>query len=235
MGAEMLSPKVQVEEVMTQEKIKLDPLTSLRFFAAAMIVAYHGRGRGLGPAWLDHFALGQGVSFFFILSGFVLAYNYASFDSRGAVWRFYWSRFARIWPSHIASTLLIIALIGNISYFTLPAESRAQITLAYITLVHAWLPLSEYIASYNAVSWSISAEFFFYLAFPLLVLNWQRTWRVKLLAVLALTVLMWCLSAAYPTAPNGTDELRSNLAYINPLARLSASWCAMSIARDPLG
>lgn len=199
---------------------KLDPLTSLRFFAAAMIVAHHGVGRGLGPEWLANFALGQGVTFFFVLSGFVLAYNYSNFASRAEIYKFYWARIARIWPSHVATGFLYVALIGNISYFTLPHGWRLEITLAYLALVHAWIPVSEFITAYNTVSWSISTEFFFYLVFPLLVFQWSTTWRVKLMLTFALACLMWWLSDIFPVAPNGTEDGRGNLAYINPLARM---------------
>lgn len=48
----------------------------MRFFAAAMIASLHGLGRGLGFAWTNELALAQGVSFFFVLSDFVLAYNH---------------------------------------------------------------------------------------------------------------------------------------------------------------
>src|SRR5439155_19441149 len=133
-----------------------------------------------GPDLPLHFALGQGVSFFFVLSGFVLAYNYPRLDGAKAIGGFYVARIARIWPAHIASALLFVVLIANISYFTLPAGSRALITLAHVTMTQAWIPLSRFITAYNTVSWSISTEFFFYLAFPLLAANWRSTWRMKL-------------------------------------------------------
>lgn len=202
------------------DKQKLDTLTSLRFFAAAMIVAYHGAGRGLGPAWLSSFALGQGVTFFFVLSGFVLSYNYTNFPARSDVIRFYWARVARIWPLHIATGALYVAVIGNISYFSLPPDWRFPITLAYVSLVHAWIPVSEFITAYNTVSWSISTEFFFYLVFPVLIWRWPQTGRIKLLITFSLTCLMWWLSSIYAIAPNGTEDGRGNLAYINPLARV---------------
>jgi peptidoglycan/LPS O-acetylase OafA/YrhL len=169
---------------------------------------------------LAHFALGQGVTFFFVLSGFVLSYNYSDFSGRAEVLKFYWARIARIWPSHVATGFLYIALIGNISYFTLPQDWRLPITLAYVALVHAWIPVSDFITAYNTVSWSISTEFFFYLVFPVLVVRWSGTWRIKLLLTFGLTCLMWWLSSKFPIAPNGTEDGRGNLAYINPLARL---------------
>lgn len=53
----------------------LPQLTSLRFFAAGAIVLFHMSGQGLMP-FAAQPALANGVSFFFVLSGFILAYNY---------------------------------------------------------------------------------------------------------------------------------------------------------------
>jgi peptidoglycan/LPS O-acetylase OafA/YrhL len=56
---------------------KLNALTSLRFFAAAMIVLGHCHGQFEHTIKIaEHFALNQAVSFFFVLSGFILAYVY---------------------------------------------------------------------------------------------------------------------------------------------------------------
>lgn len=53
-------------------KPKLKALTSLRFMAAAMIVIHHSKGIVcLSKDFLPHVVLGQGVSFFFVLSGLV--------------------------------------------------------------------------------------------------------------------------------------------------------------------
>ena len=66
---------------------KLEQMTSLRFFAALMIVFHHADGLfGIGHAPLN---LGQGVSFFFVLSGFILTFVYPSLDSGREVRRFW--------------------------------------------------------------------------------------------------------------------------------------------------
>jgi peptidoglycan/LPS O-acetylase OafA/YrhL len=127
---------------------------------------------------------------------------------------------ARIWPSHIAATLLYILLIGSISYYSLPAGERGWITLAYVTLTHAWVPRAEFITAYNTVSWSISTEFFFYLAFPLLVANWSGTWRTKLLVTMLMTVAIWVLATKLAPGSDRAEDVRGSLAYINPLPRL---------------
>jgi peptidoglycan/LPS O-acetylase OafA/YrhL len=51
---------------------KIDTLTSLRFFAAALIVIGHSIGVFGFPAdWPRGLATYQGVTFFFVLSGFI--------------------------------------------------------------------------------------------------------------------------------------------------------------------
>ncbi len=60
---------------------KLDTLTGLRFFAAIAILIHHLRGFGLPKEVLEGWALDNGVAFFFVLSGFILAYVYPSLDT----------------------------------------------------------------------------------------------------------------------------------------------------------
>ncbi len=87
-------------------------LTSLRFFAAAKIVVFHSVNafRGLGQGKIP-FPLGQGVSFFFVLSGFILTYVYPSLSGSHRIRDFYVARIARIWPAHFVTFLLLLWLI----------------------------------------------------------------------------------------------------------------------------
>lgn len=134
----------------------LPALTALRFFAAGAIVAFHaGAQFGLFRAGI----LANGVSFFFVLSGFILAYNYR--DLPEGTGRYFVSRFARIWPLHLV-TFLLAWLALTLAGGFLPA-------VANLLLLHAWFVRPDYVFSYNAVSWSISVEAFFYLLLPLLL------------------------------------------------------------------
>ena len=157
--------------------MRLDTLTSLRFFAAAAIVIGHAHS-SFGSAGLAiSFPLDQGVSFFFVLSGFILAYTYPNLREVSSVRHFWIARFARIWPAHLATLLLVTIVAPNMP----PVEHRLSITLANILLLQSWLPFRDSILSYNGVAWSISTEFFFYLCFPVLIHNWQKNWYLKLL------------------------------------------------------
>lgn len=151
-------------------RIRLDALTSLRFFAAAFVVVHHA----FGPDNKAVLGLGYlGVTFFFVLSGFVLAWSTADRVGLGA---FYRNRVARIYPLHVAT--LVVAAV-------LPFSSTETMTtlLQNLTMTHAWTNSGAH--SFNSVSWSISVEALFYALFPLLA-RWLR--RLTSGAVLAVAV-----------------------------------------------
>ncbi|AET89913.1 acyltransferase 3 [Burkholderia sp. YI23] len=208
---------------------RIDSLTSMRFFAAAMIVALHGLDRGLSIGWTSHLALAQGVSFFFVLSGFVLTYNHPVLPDRRSVLQFYVARIARIWPCHIAATIVLLLLIRNVSYYSLPEHFRAWITTAYVLLVHAWVPYQPLVTAYNTVSWSISTEFFFYLCFPFLLLGIARNWKWKLPVLALLTASLW-IAASWLVKVPGFEVNADFLAYINPLPRVIEFFLGMLTA-----
>lgn len=158
----------------------LDSLTSLRFFAAASIVLFHMQGTLLPTGHTPVLALG--VSFFFVLSGFILAYVYPNGIEPK---RFYLARFARLWPVHAATLALTLWLL--VPHLLGRSEWTGPLVLNALML-HAWAPITGYVFSFNAVSWSISTEMFFYLLFPLLM-----TKHLKLVIAIVAAVTLWCL------------------------------------------
>ncbi len=189
---------------------KLDQLTTLRFFAAWMIVIHHCAGAGLFGFSHDHiqpFKLGQGVSFFFVLSGFILTYVYPKLGSYKNVLNFFHARFARIWPIHAAVFLLALWII--------PFNWEWKTAFANLLLVQAWIPLRSFYWSYNAPSWSISAEFFFYLAFPVLIHRWEKNWQIKMLASSAILAALIFFSK-HAQLPNYDYAML----FISPISRI---------------
>lgn len=212
---------------------KLNALTGLRFFAAASIVIYHLYGFGLPRTVLEGWMLDNGVGFFFVLSGFILAYVYPSLDHPGAVKRFWIARFARIWPAHIAALLLCYLLLDfDPSRLSTGVDSLA-VGAANLALVHAWIPYPTYFFGYNNVSWSISTEAFFYLVFPLLIVAFARTWwwKLALAAAIAGGLIAICTMAELPVFTSLDDGITTTgLIYISPLARLFEFILGMSAA-----
>jgi peptidoglycan/LPS O-acetylase OafA/YrhL len=163
---------------MTTNKIILLPqLTSLRFFAALAIVVLHYRDLlGPLPNWLRTIIIGgqYGVSFFFILSGFILYYNYESWfkadvDS-GKFWKFQRYRFAKIYPIYLLGLLIdtpwqLIVRLQNGEIAAKGHEYWASWLINALGL-QSWTPGVPYTLVWNTPSWSVSAEMFFYLTFP---------------------------------------------------------------------
>lgn len=155
----------------------LPSLTGLRFFAAMGVVLYH---LSLYFTPLDHaldaFGYGfTGVSFFFVLSGFVLTWSHRDGDSTRT---FYRNRFARVWPLHALTTFLS-TLVPSMA-----ASAAIWPALPFVlTLTQAWVPAGGYVVAFNGVSWSLSCEAFFYLSFPFLIRVIGKVQKTGLLAV----------------------------------------------------
>lgn len=153
---------------------ELPALTGIRFYAALFvflshIVAIPGMDTLAGSNQLFNSGV-VGVSLFFVLSGFILTYNYSSFESgvRAADYRlFVWDRWARIYPVHIAAMLMILPI--QIFSPNLPLDWRA--VPFHALLAQCWWPVTKpvFYEYLNVPSWSISCEWFFYLVAPLAI------------------------------------------------------------------
>lgn len=158
---------------------ELPALTGVRFYAAVLVYLNHlvflpGGGFLRGQTL---FVLGGlGVTFFFVLSGFILAYNYEpTFRTSipGMAYRlFLWDRFSKIYPTYLLT--LLLALPVSMKSPTLPLDWAA--VPVQLALIQCWLPfaLPPYYAYLNSVGWSISCEALFYLTTPLLIAGFTR-------------------------------------------------------------
>ena len=214
---------------MQHRKTKIDQLTSLRFFAAFMIVIHHSQGLfGIKPTGIN---FGQGVSFFFVLSGFILTYVYPILDTRNEIWLFWKARIARIWPAYFVGFLLVFWLLGS--------GWDNKTAIAYVLMVQAWIPYSKYYFSYNAVGWSVSTELFFYTMFPILIYKWDKTWLMKIIFSAAALITLMLISNLlrlpdYGDPRKGEEGLlitKHSLLYISPLSRIFEFVFGMCLAR----
>lgn len=175
---------------------QIDPLTGIRGVAAAWVVLLHVQL--LTPQLLPPIpgvsaligAGGLGVDLFFILSGFVISYTYLDrlhHRRRGDVARFLVLRVARIYPAHLATLLLVAALVAVAGALgSAPADERRFSLLSFVMNVFMLQSVPPAL-SWNDPAWSISAEFGAYLAFPLMVPLLSRIAPRR--ALLALAVL----------------------------------------------
>jgi hypothetical protein len=189
---------------------QIPALTGLRFLAAFSVavahgtaVLMHGHERLGSVAYWCTQASGFGMTLFFVLSGFVIHYNYASLVTEGrlaGIAAYLWARFARLYPLFLL-TLLGYVLVSRkhfefwsghpdefrnvlqaLPYFLISVQSWFYVPVGDTTLIFA-------IGGATPLTWSISTEWFFYFLYPLvawLVLRSRTPWFT------AAVVLSWC-------------------------------------------
>lgn len=173
---------------------EIKALTGLRIIAAVWVVLFHFRPllRLASPELSDALAPvldrgAQGVDLFFILSGFVLTWNYLErmgevFSVRATV-HFLWLRLARVWPIYLVTLhLALLWIIFTLHVGHVPTEDLSRITaISYVRqvlLVQLWFEPFFDGSSWDGPAWSISAEWLAYLLFAGLVLAVYRMMRV---------------------------------------------------------
>lgn len=205
----------------------IKPLTSLRFIFALMVFASHLSFLEHSPnesiRYIYQYVFREGyigVSFFFILSGFILAYNYSTriLNSITDIGNFLKARFARIYPLHLLTMLMAIPLsfhtelccIGNAELFLANLATNLLLVQAFFLDLGACCYL-------NGPSWSISVELFFYLMFPFLILITTR--KLNTLSSNVFTISLISLGIAFIMWAVPNEFLSERLFYINPIIR----------------
>ena len=182
---------------------ELPGLTGIRFYAALFVYVFHvvltiPGAKALSGSSLFSDTADVGVSFFFVLSGFILTYNYADVFRDGisaaGYKRFVWDRLMKIYPVHVL-TLLLVLPIAIFSPHQ-PLDWRA-VPLHLLLLQCFWPSSTPAFSGYlNVPSWSISCEWFFYLIAPVamfLALGGRRRWLPVLVLVGYACGLGWVL------------------------------------------
>lgn len=194
-------------------KLRFDALTSLRFFAATMIVVLHSSYSFFGYTLFSKFALGQGVSFFYVLSGFILSCVHPTLTGSDSIPHYLLLRVGRIWPSHVITALAAFLLVPEFS-LSIP------IVILNLLLLQAWMPDSHYYFSLNAVAWSLSCEIFFYACFIGLIKNWKFDLTAKLCLVATIFIGACILANAFSQNSGHLEFDKQYILYINPIIRL---------------
>src|SRR5580704_9328463 len=208
-GAAELAKRTGISQV-GESSHELRALHGLRFLAAFCILFSHA------CSWLANFKdthtvfdYGEfftvyGMPLFFVLSGFVIHYNYSRLFStmrpRWAIFEFLGARFARIYPLFICFFLVGLAVDGVLQWCDHHKLNLLLVMGHFLTLTQSWV----YIVLYGdrlvldgtfGLSWSLSTEFFFYLAYIVLVLHIARMRSIAGLFVIAGAMSMLVLTA----------------------------------------
>lgn len=164
--------------------MRIDQITFTRFLAAMAIVVFH-YGQNIFPFNDEFLAIvfmqaNVGVSYFFLLSGFVMIIAYGQ-KTKINLFEYYKNRFARIYPVYLLALILFFYHVYNarIDYYGL---------ILNIFALQAWVPGK--VLSFNIPGWSLSVEFFFYAIFPFLF-NFFYNKKKYLLKCGIAIVLIW--------------------------------------------
>ncbi|MET7354797.1 acyltransferase family protein [Streptomyces mirabilis] len=211
---------------------RLPSLTGLRFPAALAVFAHHAflpipplrllsddRTEYRLADWTSQ-AGGLGVSFFFVLSGFVLTWSARRGDTTTGFWR---RRFVKIYPNYVVAWALAMLLFAS-SY------TSTHVSLANLFMVQVWVPSYFTNFSVDSPSWSLAVEAVFYLSFPLLLSVFRRIdarhlkyWITgAIAAVWATPALAYALFPNTPRVPSGQDLSVSQywFSYVLPPVRM---------------
>ena len=179
---------------------QLPSLTGARFVAALVVVVYHlwRWDCWSPPTVVAHMVGGSSVavSFFFVLSGFVLAWSAQQDDgalrvSASTFWRGRLRRLApTFWLAFVVAlpTAVAIARRGGLEGGELGRAIGIDAALS-LSFLQAFAPGRE--LAINPPAWSLSAEMFFSLLFPLLA---PPLFRLRAGKAIAALVGLWLLS-----------------------------------------
>lgn len=219
-------------------KQELLPLTSLRFISAFWVFLFHITLRwplNLPVPVTNILSQGPlGMSIFFILSGFILTYNYFEKEPVKEYKAFVIKRFARIYP------IYIIVSLATLPWFVIPQSPTHTshdivIFLTYIIIIilnicllQAWFP-SLFNYWIHGSTWSLSVEWLFYLLFPFIlsfIKNLKHKLLIKLLWILYFISLIPGLIFMSPLEPKPL----SSEVYALPIYRLPECIIGMIVA-----
>ncbi|MFC5719946.1 acyltransferase family protein [Streptomyces gamaensis] len=225
---------------------RLPSLTGMRFIAALLVFLYHASlphvatdlfadaGDAENYRWVLSRAGWVGVSFFFVLSGYVLTWSERPGDRARSFWR---RRLCKVFPNHaVMWAVALLALSG--------AATGLWPALANLLLVQSWFHDSGVYFSVNPPSWSLSCELLFYLSFPLWARLTRRIARERLwwyvagtvAAIVAVAVAADLLLPDSPVlkVPYEVSEPQFWFVYILPATRLLDFLLGILMARAVL-
>ncbi|MFB6564909.1 acyltransferase family protein [Streptomyces sp. NPDC056400] len=232
------------------KRAKLPSLTGLRFFAALSVFFFHSSltdspippNAPINPFadatvadWFST-AFGKagylGVSFFFVLSGFVLAWAAKPGERVTAFLR---RRLLKIFPNHVVVFAAAMVLFAG------SAVTGVADWLPNLFLIHTWWPQPTVNLSVNPPSWSLGSELLFYMLFPALIVAIRRLrgrtalWGWSAAMVAGMVALQLIATYFVPDTPKSTITPISGMqfwfGYLLPAGRLFEFVLGILLAR----
>ncbi|WP_251976807.1 acyltransferase family protein [Salinicola avicenniae] len=236
----------------TAAKERFIGLEWLRFLLGLYIVIFHTLHNYPSIRDWSHYVTDIGffsTSAFFVLSGFLLTHVYldSRHEMREPARSFWLKRFSNLYPIHIGSLVLAMAVSALVGYLAI-APGDQDISLRFVvydvnndvgqldwdSLKHTMGALETGInvllnltllhawnplyLTFNPPSWSISALFFFYLTFPWLAPRLRRVLHPR--RAILLVNLLYLLPPLYVVLTTDYGVPETGILHRNPLIRL---------------
>lgn len=168
----------------------IQSFTSLRFLFILLIVLFHMIGQRF------EFGGDCGVTFFLMLSGFVLSYAYGQqiIDGRFQTTLFIRKQLLKFYPLHLLMLVVMVLLEVRLEryyewYQLLPS----------VFLIQSWFPFDSIIQVANASSWFLCALMFAYAVFSLAFRILHRVSPMSLLALIVVVLVAYgCIISIVP-------------------------------------
>ncbi len=196
--------------------MRIEQLTFTRFLAAISIVIFHyGQKSFLFNNLYVDFIFKHAdvcVSYFFILSGFVMMIAYSNKSNISAK-EYYLNRFARIYPLYFLALLVMFLL----QIRTQTIDSLGLVLNVF--MIQSWIP--GQILSVNPPGWSLSVEFVFYAVFPFIFNKYFK--KITFNKVVLSIILLWIISQIVFQSLYllYSDKFIKQIIYANPLLHLN--------------
>ncbi len=194
--------------------------------AMIVVISHFGADTALAAAGGVFFTTGpQMVSFFFVLSGFVLALAYCGPRSMPTPSGFWWARATRIVPVYLLALALAVGLSAQ------SASVDAYAVALDLLFLQAWFP--PYPLVINGPAWSLSVEAFFYFSLPL-SLWWLKQSVPRAGSLLLASLLIWAFAQAvlanllHPRFYAGFPSTSFDLIHFFPLTHLPSFWLGIA-------
>jgi peptidoglycan/LPS O-acetylase OafA/YrhL len=220
----------------------------MRFFAALWVLLFHLRIHLGSPKPLVLERLLQAgplaMSFFFVLSGFILAVSSLGKEPWADYSGYLWRRASRIYPIYLTYLILfwsVIGFAGNLG--SKPVRTVALLGVTDLTLSNAWFPQLFLGGFGRDGSWSLSVEVFFYALFPLVLMHARQLSDKVLLRAIYWSVGLAAVGPILGKYLPGQGVIPETVYYSLPIYRLPeftagvfyAVWILRNPSRLPTG
>lgn len=205
-------------------KEPLPALTGIRTLLAIFIILFHFTPPHLS---LLYPIINNGYVFvgaFFLISGYVLTYNYADRGAKLNKREFWLARFSRLYPVYLLVLIVSLRMVQDEWY----ARSRFEFWQGLILtplVLQGWSP--SVATFWNTVAWTLSSEVMLYAAFPWLIrLPWPRTPS----RLIALLLTIWIVGLV----PHSLYLLLNPDHLVGPVDRYSSTQLIRFLKYTPL-